>query len=223
MDVSLNFVGQMPVKTRLQTDAILSFRVAGNLYTHSSAEGNHAVIDDAVINLHPLATLAHHPRLVERIQVLGHVGLGGVNFGQQLTHVFLTIAQRADDAKAHGRRHDTKHLSGFLKDLFRFGQDVVVNWNSFAHGELFKFLLLHDCAAKVQGGNDKVAEKIGALKSIAQLTQKWAHCVHFWRSFKPLKGSMLMPQSHKSQAAQGQQLMFAVGTHGLAILANMRA
>lgn len=31
-----------------------------------------------------------------------------------------------------------------------------------------------------------------------------------------------MPQTHKSQAAQSQQYMVDVGTHGLAILANMR-
>ena len=103
MDISLNRVGQMPVKTRLQTDANLSFGVAGNLYTHSSAEGNHAVIDDAVINLHTVSALAQNFGFVKRVEVLRHIGLRGFDFVQQLTYIFFFLAQAVDDFQAHGR------------------------------------------------------------------------------------------------------------------------
>jgi hypothetical protein len=39
-----------------------------------------------------------------------------------LPHVFFTVAQSADDAQPHGRRHDTKHLGGLFKDRIGFGQ-----------------------------------------------------------------------------------------------------
>jgi len=123
----------MPVKTRLETDADLSIGLARYLDADSPAQSNHPLIDDAVINLYAIATLSNHPGLVERVQVLRHVGLGRVDLGQQLTHILFAVAQGADDAQAHRRRHDTKQLGGFVKNLFGFGQDVVFWWCCFGH------------------------------------------------------------------------------------------
>jgi hypothetical protein len=134
MDISRVKVESVPVKTRLETDADLSIGLAGNLDTHRTAKRDHPLIDDAVINLYAFTTLAYHASLVKRIQVLGHIGLGGVDFGQQLTDVFFGIAQRTDDAQPHGRRHHPKHLCGFFKDFFRVSQDAVVNWGFGGHG-----------------------------------------------------------------------------------------
>ena len=124
----------MPVKTRLETDADLSIGLARDLDANSTAQGHDPLIDDAVINLYAFTSLAHHASLVKRVQVLRHIGLGGVDLGQQLTNVFLGIAQRTDDAQPHGRRHHPKHLCSLLKDFFRVSQNAVVNWGFGGHG-----------------------------------------------------------------------------------------
>jgi len=134
MDISRVKAKSMPVKTRLETDADLSIGLAGYLDAHRPAEHDHPLIDDAVINLYAFTSLAYHASLVQRIQVLRHIGLGGVDFGQQLTNVFLGIAQRTDDTQPHGRRHHAKHLCGFLKDFFRVSQNAIVNLGFGGHG-----------------------------------------------------------------------------------------
>jgi len=114
----------MLVKTRPQTDVEPSIAFAGDLHTHGAAEGHHTVVDDTVVNLYTVAALAKHACLIEGVQVLRHVGLGSVDLGQQLAHILFANAQRADDAQAHGSRHDAKQIGGFFKNLFRFGQCV---------------------------------------------------------------------------------------------------
>ena len=42
----------------------------GDLCADSAAEGHHAVIDDAVVDLHTLPPLAQNPGLVEGVEVL---------------------------------------------------------------------------------------------------------------------------------------------------------
>ena len=112
----------MPVKTRPQTDVKPSIAFASDLHTHGATKGHHTVVDDAVVNLYTLAALAKHACLIEGVQMLRHVGLGRVDLGQQLAHILFAIAKRANDAQAHGSRHDAKQIGGFFKNLFRFGQ-----------------------------------------------------------------------------------------------------
>jgi hypothetical protein len=142
----------MPVKTRPETDNDLSIPLAGNLHADSAAQRDDSVVDDAVINLHPVTALAQHASLVKRVQVLGHVGLCGVDFRQQLAHIFLAIAQGTDDAQTHRCRHDSKNLGGFFKNLFRFGQVIGFCWGCFGH-----FLLI---------GEDRATHNISELYNI---------------------------------------------------------
>jgi hypothetical protein len=142
MDVSRVHCESVPVKTRSETDVELSIAFTGDLHANGTAQRDHAVIDDAVIDLYAFAALAEHTRLVEGVQVLRHVGLGGVDFGQQLTHIFFAIAQSADDAQAHRGRHDTKDLGGFFKNLLRFSQNVVFGCCSFGHGVFFGLFVM---------------------------------------------------------------------------------
>ena len=93
----------MPVKTRLKSDNDFSIGLARNINAHRAAERDHPFIDDAVIDLYAITSLTDHARLVQGIEVLGHVGLGGVDLSQQLPDVFFGIAQCTDDAQSHGR------------------------------------------------------------------------------------------------------------------------
>ena len=88
-----------------------------NLGAHGAAQRHHTVIDDPVVNLHAIAALAQHARLVQRVQMLRHIGLRGVDFSQQFAHILLAIAQAADDLEPHRRGHDAKHLGRQLEDL----------------------------------------------------------------------------------------------------------
>ena len=59
---------------------------------HRTTNVDDVVVDDAVINLNAIAALVEHTRLIERIQMLRHIGLGGVDFMEQFTDIFLTTA-----------------------------------------------------------------------------------------------------------------------------------
>lgn len=85
--------------------------VDGDLRAHRTAQGDHAVIDDAVINLHTLTALAKNFGFVQGVEVLRHIGLRGFDFFQQLAHIFFFLAQAVDDFQAHGRRHHAKCFS----------------------------------------------------------------------------------------------------------------
>ena len=80
--------------------------------------------------------------------MLRHVGLGGVDLGQQVAHIFFAVAQSADDAQSHGSGHDAKNIGGFFKNLLRVGQVVGFKWGWFGHGCSFhlrdvKYACLH--------------------------------------------------------------------------------
>ena len=77
--------------------------VNGDLCAHRTAQGDHTVIDDSVINLHTVASFAQNFGFVQRVEVLRHIGLRGFDFVQQLTHIFFFLAQAVDDFQAHGR------------------------------------------------------------------------------------------------------------------------
>jgi hypothetical protein len=148
MDISRIKAGWVSVKTRSETVVDLSIAFAGDLHTHGAAQRDHMVIDDAVVNLDTLTALTEHTRSVKRVQVLRHIGLSCVDLGQQVAHIFLAVAQSADDAQSHGRRHDAKNIGGFVKDLLRFGQVIGFKWGGFGHGRRLnrrdtKFAPLH--------------------------------------------------------------------------------
>ena len=134
MDINPESGVCVTVKTRPESDTDLSNGFTGNLHAHRAAQGDHAFVDDTVINLYTFSSLAQHARLVQGVEVLGHIGLGGVDLGQEFTHVFFAIAKRADDAQPHGCGHDPKNFGGFFKHLLRFGQRVVFCWGGLGHG-----------------------------------------------------------------------------------------
>ena len=53
--------------------------VAGNLGANRTAQSHHALIDDAVVDLNTIATTAQDTRLIQGVQVLRHIGLGGLD------------------------------------------------------------------------------------------------------------------------------------------------
>jgi hypothetical protein len=67
------------------------------LRTYRSTQSDNAFIDDAVINLHPFTPTAQNFGFEESIQMLRHIGLGGIDFLQQLPHIFFFFAQAIDD------------------------------------------------------------------------------------------------------------------------------
>ena len=80
-----------------------SGRLNGNLSTNSSAQTHHTVVHDAVKNLHTVASFAQYTRFVQGIEMLRHIGLCGVDFPQQLAHVFFAMTKAADDLEPHRR------------------------------------------------------------------------------------------------------------------------
>ena len=94
-----------------------SGRLNGDLSTDSSAQTHHTVVHDAVKNLHTVASFAQYTRFVKRIEMLRHIGLCGVDFPQQLSHVFFAMAEAADDLESHRRRHHTKYFGSALEHL----------------------------------------------------------------------------------------------------------
>ena len=50
-----------------------------------------------------ITAFAHDAGLVQGIQMLRHIGLCGVDLGQQVADIFFTITQTIDDLQAHGR------------------------------------------------------------------------------------------------------------------------
>ena len=86
----------------------LAIAITLDLRAYRFAKRRDPIIDDAVINLDAVAPLSQHFGLVQGGQVLRHIGLGGVDFAEQIAHIFLAIAQATDDFQAHGRGHDAK-------------------------------------------------------------------------------------------------------------------
>lgn len=74
----------------------------GNLAAHNAAQVGDPPIDDAVINLYPFTPFAQNLGLVQRIQMLRHIGLRGVNFTQQLAHILFRLTQAHDNPQPHG-------------------------------------------------------------------------------------------------------------------------
>lgn len=72
-----------------------------DLRADGSAQRDDALVDDAVVDLHTITPLAQHPRLVQAIEMLAHVGLGGGNEAQKLADVFFAWTQGIDDLQAH--------------------------------------------------------------------------------------------------------------------------
>jgi len=93
--------------------------IDGQLGAHGTAHADHAFVDDAVINLNPIAAAAQNARPVQGVQMLRHIGLGGVDALQQLAHVFFALAQGADDFQAQGCLHHSEGFGGIVKHLVR--------------------------------------------------------------------------------------------------------
>jgi hypothetical protein len=64
-----------------------------DLHAHRAAQRGGAFAADAVVDLRGVAPPRQHAGAVQRGQVLAHVGLGGVDLGQQLRDVLLLPAQ----------------------------------------------------------------------------------------------------------------------------------
>lgn len=65
-----------------------------NFMADRFANRHDALVNDAVKNLDTIAALAQNASLVQRIEVLRHVGLGGFDLGQQVTHIFFLPSHR---------------------------------------------------------------------------------------------------------------------------------
>ena len=50
------------------------------------------LLSNEVTNHRLLTVAPQHTSLVQRIEMLRHIGLGGVDFGQKFTHVFFRVA-----------------------------------------------------------------------------------------------------------------------------------
>ncbi len=103
----------------------LVLAVCLNLHANNLAQIDNLFVRNTVVNLDPIAALGQHTRLVQRIEVLGHIGLGGRDLAQEIRDILFPVAQAADDLQPHGCRHDPKHLSGLVEDvvwLVQFGK-----------------------------------------------------------------------------------------------------
>ena len=72
---------------------------------HSLTYRCNPLINDAVMDLRAFPALAQHTSLVQRAQMLRHVGLGGVNPAQQISHIFFAVTKAVEDSQSHRGRH----------------------------------------------------------------------------------------------------------------------
>jgi len=107
---------RLRVSLCLSQSGIFRLAVVFDFATDSAAQCRNAVVDDAVIDLHTIAALAQNTALVQGVEVLGHIGLSGVDFTEQIAYVLLTLAQATDDFQAHRCRNDPEQLCRQFKD-----------------------------------------------------------------------------------------------------------
>ena len=73
----------------------------GHLRAHRPAQRCNTLALQFVVNLRAFAPLAQDASSVERCEVLGHVGLRGVDLCEQVGHIALTVAHGADDLQSN--------------------------------------------------------------------------------------------------------------------------
>jgi hypothetical protein len=59
---------------------VCDIAVNRNLCAHGTAECDYTLVDDAVVNLHTFTATTQDFGLEQGVQVLRHIGLGGVDF-----------------------------------------------------------------------------------------------------------------------------------------------
>ncbi|MCY1538213.1 hypothetical protein D9M68_737410 [compost metagenome] len=115
---------------------LLHTRIGADVADRGHHEGQAVVLQRAERDLdHDLTTVlafGQHTRPVQQIQMLGQVGLGGVDFLQQLGNRFLSVAQGAEDAQAHGRGQHAKQLGGHFEHAHLL--DIGIGLDHLFHG-----------------------------------------------------------------------------------------
>jgi len=87
---------QVGIKTGLVLGVCL------NLHANNLAQIHNLFVCNAVMNLDPIAALGQYACFVQRIEVLGHIGLGGRYLAQQISDILFPITQATNDLQSHG-------------------------------------------------------------------------------------------------------------------------